>query len=360
VTAVENRTEIGPAPLDAGPEASPYTAAADMRRLGMAMWSSAIIQAAGELRLADHLGEEPKTVAELAAATGADEDALLRLLRALAAHGIFAPVGEDSYTHTPASQSLRSDQPGNVLYLNLLGAAEWNWLIWSRLTESIRSGNGVFHRHYGKDLYRYFNEDNPGAGDVFNKAMTESGHWTSQAVAQSLDLTGVGTVADVGGGQGGLLKTLLEANPNVSGVLIDRPQVVGYANPALREGGELADRVTIAAADIRESVPAAADVYILRQVAHVWKDDVCVQILRNAAEKAAPGARLVLVEHVVEEATPNSTYTTLVDLQMMLLDLGKERTEREFAELMAQAGWEFTGVTQTRSPLALVEGRRIG
>lgn len=351
-----NAPEIGPRPLDVGPQQNPYAAGAEMRRLGMAMWSSAIIQAAGELRLADAIGDEPVTVGELAATTGAEPDSLLRLLRALAAHNIFQSHEDGRFSHTAFSRMMRSDMPGSVLNLNLLGASEWNWVIWSRLGEAVRTGTAVFPAHYGKGLYPYFEQDNPEAGVVFNRAMSESGQWTSAPVADALDLSKATTVVDVGGGQGGLLKLLMERNPHVSGVLLDRPQVVGYADPALREG-ELAGRATITATDIRQAVPAAGDVYVLRQVMHIWDEETCVAILRNCAQRALPGARIVLVEHVVSEGEErNSTYTTLVDLQMMLLGLGRERTEKEFAELMGRAGWRYRGVVPTSAPLHLVEG----
>jgi C-methyltransferase len=353
---MSQRFEIGPFPLDASQ--APVLAAAEMRRLGMAMWSSAIIQAAGHLRLADAVHDEPVSVAELASSTGADPDSLLRLMRSLAAHGIFQRHEDGRFSHTAPSRSMRSDVPGSVLNLNLLGASEWNWVIWSHLGEAVRAGQAVFPAHYGKDLYTYFNEDNPEAGAVFNRAMSESGQWTTQPVAESLDLAKATTVADVGGGQGGLLRALMQRNPHIWGILLDRPQVIEYADPALRDG-ELAARCTITPADIREEVPGAADVYVLRQVMHIWNTDTCAAILRNCAASALPGARIVLVEHVLSGGSqPDSTYTTLVDLQMMLLGLGRERTPEEFAELFWQNGWEFRGITYTSSPLQLVEGFR--
>jgi C-methyltransferase len=353
---MSDRFEIGPFPLDG--DQAPFMAAAEMRRLGMTMWSSAIIQAAGQLRLADKVNDKPVSVDELASATGADPDSLLRLMRSLAAHGIFQRHADGRFSHTVPSRTMRSDVPGGVLNLNLLGASEWNWIIWSRLGEAVRTGQAVFPAHYGKDLYRYFNEDNSEAGGVFNRAMSESGQWTTQPVAETLDLTKAATVADVGGGQGGLLRALMERNPHIWGILLDRPQVIEYADQALREG-PLAARCTVTPADIREEVPDAADVYILRQVMHIWNTETCAAILRNCAASAMPGARIVLVEHVISGGEQrDSTYTTLVDLQMMLLGLGRERTEQEFAELFRQAGWEFRGITYTPSPLQLVEGFR--
>ncbi|HLJ99892.1 MAG TPA: methyltransferase [Streptosporangiaceae bacterium] len=354
---MSTRYEVGPLPLDTSPDQQPFAVAAELRRAGQQMWTSAIIEAAAELRLADLIDEEPAGYREVAVKAGADPDAMLRLLRALAAHGIFAPAGADAFVHTPASRMLRTQEPGSVLNLSLLGAAQWNWAIWSRLTDSVRTGTPVFPALFGKDLYRYFAEDNPRAGAIFNRAMAESGQWTSGPIAHALDLTGAGVVADIGGGHGGLLRLLLERHPHVVGILVDSASVLAQADPEL-SGGELAGRSALVPADIRESVPAVADVYVLRQVMHIWTDEECVRILRNVAAAARPGARIVLAEHVMaDDGQRDSTYTTLIDLQMMLLGLGRERTGSEFAALMQAAGLEFSGTTPLSAPLQLVEGR---
>nr|ASA49573.1 O-methyltransferase [Actinoallomurus sp.] len=348
--------EIGPAPLVPGAYDSPIEVAAEVRRHAQALWSSAIIHAAARLRIADLIDEEPVSVTDLARKAGADEAALLRLLRALDAHGLFRHVGEDRYVHTEYSRTLRSDSASGVLNLSLLGASEWNWTVWARLADAVRTGRPAFPDVYGKDLYRYFAEDDPEAGAVFNRAMSESGKWTTGPVAASLDMTGVTTVADVGGGQGGLLRAILERYSDTTGTLIDSPQVLKHVDPVLRQA-PLAQRYTEAPADIRESVPAKADLYILRQVMHIWDDETCVGILRNCAASARPGAKLVLVEHVITpEARPNSTFSTLIDLTMMLIGPGRERTAAQFADVMSAAGFTFTGVVDTPTPLKLLVG----
>jgi C-methyltransferase len=352
--------ETGPLPLNTDPGQPSMAVAADLRRRGMEMWTSAIIQAAGRLRLADVVGDDPTDYRDLAAKADADPAALLRLLRALVAAGIFRSDDGSRFSHTPASLMLREGVPGSVLNLNLLGASEWNWTIWSRLTDAIRTGSAVFPARYGKDLYRYFAEDNPEAGEVFNKAMSESGQWTSEPLVAALALGEGATVADVGGGQGGLLRLVLERNPSARGFLVDSAPVAAQADPALR-AGPLAERCTIVPADIRQAVPASADVYIMRQVMHIWQDEDVVRILGNCRASARPGARVVLVEHVVSGGEkPNSTFTTLIDLQMMLLGLGKERTGEEFTALFAAAGLEFTGITPLAGPLQMIAGRLAG
>lgn len=351
-------SETGPAPLpSAAAAAPPAEAAAEVRRLGQGIWVSGILQAAAQLKLADLIDDEPVPVDELAARLGVDPGALLRLLRAMVAHGLFADVGGRRFVHTDYSRVLRTDSPHSVVNLLLLAASEWNWVVWQNLGANVRSGRPAFVEHYGKDLYRYFAEDDAEAGAVFNRSMSEAGQWTSRPIAGILDLTGVRTVADVGGGQGGLLKAVLERSPTLRGVLIDSAEVVGQVDPALR-AEPLSGRVTITAADIRTAVPAAADLYLLRQVMHIWDDETCSTILRNCAEHAPSGAHIVLIEHVLRDGPqPNSTFSTLIDLVMMLIGNGRERTGEDFAAVIHKAGLEFVGVTPTRTPFGMVEAR---
>lgn len=349
--------EIGPLPLVAGAFDTPMEVAAEVRRRAQALWTSAIIHAAARLGLADLIDDEPIAVADLAAASGTRPEELRRLLRALDAHGMFVHTGDDRYAHTEYSRTLRSDSPSGVLNLTLLGASEWNWAVWSRLADTVRTGEPAFTLHYGKDLYGYFAEDDPEAGAVFNRAMSESGRWTTAPIAAALDMAGVGSVADVGGGQGGLLRAVLERHPDVTGTLIDSPQVLEHADPALRRD-PLSSRFTQAPADIRESVPAKADLYLLRQVMHIWDDVTCEQILRNCAAAGNAGARVVLAEHVIiDQARPNSTFSTLIDLTMMLIGPGRERTAAEFTALLERAGFGSVQVVDTPTPLKLIVGR---
>ena len=283
-------------------------------------------------------------------------------MRALAAQGFFVHVGDQRFAHTSFSRTLRSDCPLGVRNLTLLGGSEWNWAAWGGLADTVRTGVPAFIARYGKDLYSYFAEDAPEAGVIFNRSMSESGRWTSGPVADALDVTGLKTVADVGGGEGGLLRMLLDRHRNLRGVLVDSEHVVGQADPDLREG-TLAARCEIVPADIRTAVPCVADLYVLRQVMHIWDDDMCVQILRNCLAGASPGVRIVLVEHLVNddpEQKPTPAFTTQIDLLMMLIGRGRERTREDFARIMAEAGLEFSGTTATPLPLHLITGVLAG
>jgi C-methyltransferase len=319
--------------------------------------SSAVV-AAAQLRLADHLGDTPADVSELASKAGADPDALLRLMRALTTLGIFQPAGEGRFAHTELSRALRSEAPEHVHDMVLLEGAEWGWTLSSRLAEVVRTGEPLFPKIYGKDLFSYFMEDQPEAGQVFDRAMTAISEAAVGPIAEAIDVTGVGTITDVGGGQGSVIRALLRRHPGVRGVVFDIEPALAGAHAELRDG-DLADRAELVSGDCREGVPVAADLYLLRHVLHMWDDDSCVGILRNIVASANPGARVVVIEQLITEG-PGGQYVALLDLHMLAVGGGRARTRADFARVFERAGIHLTRVTPTTAGDQLVEGEVTG
>lgn len=319
--------------------------------------SSAVV-AAADLGLADYVGETPAEVTELASKVGADPDALLRLMRALTTLGIFQSADEGRYAHTELSRALRSDAPERVHDMVLLEGAEWGWTLSSRLAEVVRTGEPLFPKIYGKDLFSYFMEDQPEAGQVFDRAMTAISEAAVGPIADALDLTGTGTVTDIGGGQGSVIRALLRRHPGLRGVVFDIEPALAGAHAELRDG-DLADRTQLVTGDCREGVPVAADLYLLRHVLHMWDDQSCVGILRNVVASANPGARVVVIEQLITEG-PGGQYVALLDLHMLAVGGGRARTRGDFANVFEQAGIRLTRVTPTVTGDQLVEGEVTG
>jgi hypothetical protein len=323
-------------------------------------WSAAIIQAAVQLQIVDAVDTaEPTPLDAIAQRTGCPPARVLRLMRALVAMGFFAHIGGKLYVHTDLSRSLLADTPFSVRNLVLLGASAWNWVAWSGLSDSVRDGEPAFTHHYGKSLYEYFVQDNPEAGAVFNRSMSESGKWTTPAVVEALDVTGITEIADIGGGQGGLLAAVLDRHPQLRGTLVDNPSVIEQADPRL-SSGTLAARCSLVGADIRQSVPVAAELFLLRQVMHIWDDETCARLLSNCIVGCPAGTRVVLIEHLLTDDAaadpPNPVFSTQIDLLMMLIGSGQERTLADFQSVFEQAGLQFSRVQPTRTPFALIEG----
>lgn len=321
--------------------------------LGWAFWATAVVQAAAKLRIADSVAEDPIEIGVLAQKVGADADALARLMRALVGYGIFRQDGPGRYAHTESSLALRSDDPGKLLDIMLTGG-DWSWRIWSELAESVRTGTSAFLQHYGKDLITYFMEDDPEAGLATHRGYSAQALALNPALVASVDLTGARTVVDVGGGHGTLLRALLEHNPWLDGVLFDSASVLKDVDPALTSG-PLAERARLVDGDCLREMPLAADVYVFRQVLHMWDDDTCLAAMRNCVKAARDGGRVVLFEQLVADP-PENPFDALMDLHMLLVMGGRERTADEYARFFERSGMTFDGVVSTGTPLRLLQG----
>lgn len=327
-----------PSPLQAETPAQPPgpQPAMRLRELVFGAACAAAVRAAARLGVADALGESPATAAELAAAVNSEEQPLRRLLRALACYGIFAETEDGRFVHTPMSRLLREDDPHSLRYISLWCTEPWTWQAWPRLDDAVRSGGSVFQDLYGKGFFDYLHQDAHESAHVFNRAMTTSSMQSALDVAELLDLTGVATVADIGGGQGHVLASLLEKHPKVRGALLDLPGVVAKADPRLREGGPLAERADIVAGDCREAVPVEADLYIIKNILE-WDDESTRRTLRNVIATARPGARVVIIENLVDD-TPSMKFTTAMDLLLLLNVGGAKHSKESLCTRMADAG----------------------
>ena len=323
-------------------------------RMMTGYWVSKALSVAAELGLADLLRDGPRTTDELAAACGADAPTLYRLLRALASVGVFTETAGEGrrFALTPLAELLRSDVPGSMRALARMYGSE-QYRAWDGLLDSVRTGSPAFDREFGASYFDYLTRS-PGAGVVFNEAMTG---WTTQvasAVAAAYAFAGSETVVDVGGGHGLLLATVLRAHPEMRGVLFDLPQVVAGAQPLLAAEG-VADRCMAVGGDFFASVPEGGSVYMLAQILHDWDDDRCRVILQNCRRAIRPDGRILVVEQVLPPGNEPALGKWL-DLHMLVLLTGRERTAAEYGALFAAAGFTLTAVIPTTSGASIVEG----
>ncbi|MFG3343737.1 methyltransferase [Streptomyces sp. NPDC048018] len=307
-----------------------------LRELVFGAAAAAAVRAAARLGVADALGDEPMRVEDLAAAVTTEPATLRRLLRALSSQGVFTERPDGTFAHTEMSRLLREDDPHSLRYIALWCTEPWTWDVWPRLDEAVRSGRNVFEDVYGREFFSYLNEDAPESAHVFNRAMTTSSEQSARDVAALLDLGDATSVVDIGGGQGHVLASLLEKHPALHGTLLDLPAVVGNADARLREGGSLASRVRIVPGDCREDIPVRADVYIIKNILE-WDDESTRRTLRNIREAAAPGARVVVIENLVDD-TPSMRFTTAMDLLLLLNVGGAKHTRASMVERLTGAG----------------------
>jgi cyclopropane fatty-acyl-phospholipid synthase-like methyltransferase len=324
-------------------------------RMTMGHWVAQCISVACELKIPDLLAEGPCTAEQVAAAAGTHPDATLRLLQALASLAVVAQTQDGLFEATPLSEQFRQDIPSLGPYARFVTGPE-SHRAWGELLHAVRTGQTAFDHVYGQQIFDYFAE-HPDSGWIFDEGMTSFNTAVADEIVDTYDFSPFQTIVDLGGGQGLLLAAILRRNPRARGVLFDRPQVAELAEQVLETAG-LADRCSIVGGDFFRSVPEGRDAYVLKVVIHDWDDDRAQSILLNCREAMGPDARLLLVERVISER-PQHTFVdqraALMDLNMLILTGGRERTEAEFTKLFESAGFTLQRVFPTPGGLSVIE-----
>jgi len=293
--------------------------------------------------VADAIDERPTDPREIGARTGLDPDSVARILRLLAAHGVFesSPGG---YSHNAASHLLRSDHPESLRsYVRMTGMPAF-WNRFTELTESARTGRPSVD---WRGLIAYF-EQHPDESEIFNAAMVAKSRSVLPAVVAAYDFGPFGVIADIGGGRGHLLAAILERAPRTHGILFELPHVAADAAAARSA------RLEIVAGDLFTSALPAADLYVLMDLLHDWRDDDAARILSSVRRAAPTHARLLIVETLVPEA-PGPHFGKTLDLIMLAVTGGRERTRAQHAALLERAGFRLERVLSTGSEYSIVE-----
>jgi hypothetical protein len=318
--------------------------------------ASTALYAAITLDVADHLAAGPRDVADLARTTGANEDALFRILRLLASLGVFEETGPRRFALTPAAALLRKDVPGSLRGMAAFLPDPLHLRVYANVMESVMTGTPAADVTLGMPVFKYLAE-NPDYSKVFNDAMTTFSAPVIEAALEAYDFSQIGTLVDVAGGHGEVLMSILKKHPNVRGVLTDVGHVIDGAKTRIASAG-LADRCQAEPCDFFQAVPEGGDAYIMKHIIHDWDDARATTILRNIG-KAMGGKRgkVILLESVIAAGdTPD--LGKFIDIEMLLMPGGKERSADEFRALFAGAGFELTKIVPTKSPLSVVEAVR--
>jgi hypothetical protein len=307
---------------------------------------SRCLHVVADLGVADALDGRPRTAAELAAAVGADPDALGRALRLLAAHGVFQCDG-DRIEHSEGSRLLRSDHPHSLRSFARMFGLPIFWTSSGALDHAIGTGRPAAEMGYRGGFWAYL-ADHPEASAIFNAAMQGKAHGQVASVVEACQFTEYRRIGDIGGGRGHLLRAVLDATPNATGVLFDLPHVV--AEVAVDES----KRLTVQGGDFFKDALPSCDLYLLMEVIHDWGDEESVGILRAIRRAALPRARLLLIEQIVpDDSGPDWTKT--LDIQMMALFGGRQRTRPEYQSLLDQAGFSLERVIETPVGISILE-----
>ncbi len=305
------------------------------------------VQVVAEYGVADALAERPMTAAELAAKVGMSADALRRMLRLLAAHEVFTQEGE-LYRHTPVSELLRSDHPQSMRSFARMMNLPVFLHSFAGLTEAAKTGRPVMDF---AGFMEYF-AAHPEESSIFNQAMADKSRGVVPAVLDAYDFSTFSVIADIGGGRGHLLRGILEQTPAASGVLFDLPHVVREAS------ADESARLRLQPGDFFADALPTADAYLLMEVIHDWDDEDSARIL-GAIRRAAPShARLLIVEAIVSEA-PGPDFSKVLDVIMLAVTGGRERTPSEYEALLSRAGFRLERVIATPSQYSIIEAAAV-
>jgi O-methyltransferase/methyltransferase family protein len=310
------------------------------------------ISCLARLGVPDLVEHGPKSAEELAAAIGADPSALYRLMRATASVGVLSEGRDGKFSETPLSAVLRSNANPSLRAFASMHSREWHGLGWSELEYCVRTGKQALDKVYGEPIFQFF-EKRPEEAQLFNQSMTDLSTIAGPAVAEAYSFDGIRSIVDVAGGHGLLLATILKKNPHMKGTLYEIPHVVAGAKDGPLK--PMMDRCTLASGDMFSAVPVGADAYIMKYIIHDWPDDLCIKILKACRKGVNPGGKLLVVDHVIQ---PGNDFAPgkFLDLQMLIFPGGCERTEKQFRELFAAAGWQLSRVIATAVPESIVEG----
>jgi precorrin-6B methylase 2 len=315
-----------------------------------------LVHVAARLGIADLLADGAKSSEELASRVGAHPRSLYRALRALASLGLFAETPDGRFELTPLALPLQAGAPESLRAL----AIAWGdtfWPCYGELLHSVSTGDVAFQHVHGMGVFAYL-QQHPRAGEVFNEAMTNLTRPHAAAVLAAYDFADITTLADIGGGNGSLIAAILAAYPRMRGIIFDQQTVLDSARRTLEREGIL-PRCTLTAGDFFQSVPQGCDAYVLKDIIHDWEDERAVVILENCRQAMRAGGKLLLVERAVPTGNAPAA-GKLIDVAMLAITGGCERTEAEYRDLLARAGLHLTQVVPTPSEMVVVEAIPAG
>ena len=323
---------------------TPESLALRLRAMINSNWITQALYVAAQLGLPDLLASGPQTSEHLAQATGAHAPSLHRLLWALVTIDIVRERAEGDFALLPMGALLQRDAATSLCAWAML-VGGYHWQAWGRLLDSVKTGESARTLLTGTDMFRDL-EQHPELAALFDQPMVESTRLVVPAVVQAYDFAGLRRIIDVGGGSGELLVAILTANPEVDGVLFDRPHAIEQGRQYL-ERAALTHRCVCIAGDFFESVPDGGGAYVLKGVLHSWNDEQSTIILENCRRAMPAEAKLLLIERIIPErvgTSPADQARARGDLNMLVMTAAKERTEADFRALLVSAGFHLTKI----------------
>jgi hypothetical protein len=309
-----------------------------------------MLSAVAELGLADELVDGPLPVEDLAHRTGTHAESLYRVLRALASKGVFTEVSRRKFGLTPLAETLRSDAERSMRDVFRLQGKPFMRDAYGAIEHTIRTGEPAFEHVNGATLFEYL-AGRPDMTALFSRAMGNGARQVQRAAVAAYDFSGIKRLVDVGGAHGHLIAMILDRHPDIQAVLFDQPHVVSGAGEFLESTGHRA-RIEVVGGNYFESVPAGGDTYVLSHVFHQLDDDEALIVLGNIKEAMAEDGKLLIIDPILPEGdAPHPG--KFMDITMLALTRGRDRTEQELVDLLAKAGMRLAETVGMTSPSSI-------
>lgn len=321
-------------------------------------WLPRAIYTVCKMGIPDLIGMEVVSAEEIAKKKGLHPEALYRLLRALSPEGIFIEEPNRTFRLGRLGLLLREDSEYSLKNAALMYGEEV-YAAWGDLPGCIKTGESGWAPLFGTGYFDYL-EKHSKSHKIFNAAMRELGSsvYSNSFIREAYPIPANSHLVDIGGGTGGLLAELLRGRSDLTGELLELDSVLDEARSELKRQG-VEDRVKLTRGDFFQDAPPHADIYILKRVIHDWPDDKALTILKTVKRAMRPGAKLLIIDYVIPSANlPSNAY--LVDLHMLVILGGAERSEKEFQELLGAAGFGTVRIIPTEGPLCIIEAGNCG
>ena len=319
--------------------------------MATAYWLSQAIYVAAKLGIADLLKDGPLSCVELATSTRSDASSLFRLMRALSSVGIFSHLGRGRFALSRLAECLQSEVHGSLRAM-VITIGEIHYQACGNLLHSVQTGSPAFNHVFGASLFDYL-QQNIEAADAFNQGMANVSSMLAYAVLMAYDFAAISSIVDVGGGQGKFLEKVLQFNPHITGTVLDTALTIERAKQCA--GNDAWNRrCSYVTGDFFASVPQGADAYLLSGVIHDWDDRRAITILRNCRRAMTGKGRVLIVDMVVPDSDAMS-FSKVLDLNMLAMTGGRERTRAEFHAVLDAANFELTRITPTVAPQSVIE-----
>ncbi len=313
------------------------------------------ISVAAKLGIADLL-TQPQSITALAQATATHEQSLYRLLRVLASFDIFTEDENGLFHLTPRGALLQSNISNSLRDYAIVVGEKWHWRMWGGILHSIKTGEPAFDHLFGMEFQEYY-QQNPEVAKNFDGAMVSALAMTDVAILANYDFTAFERVVDIGTGSQGdgkLIASILKNNPSQQGVYFDTPTRIEQVK-RLIEVTELSDRTQLVTGDVFQSFPPGGDLYIIKNLIHDYDDDRAIAILKNCRQAIATHGKLLLIEMVIPPGNEPSL-GKILDVEALLMSRGAiERTQEQYQQLLAAAGFQLTNIISSRSPMSIIE-----